>query len=245
VRQDTPTLGMDEKLSGVEAGPLLKDFMGKDYVTGRANLAAKMSARGIEPEAVKKSLNGSGNFSFENGQVKGINIGYLIRKAYALYKQQPVPDEEVEQTDFTALGGSFTAKDGVITTRDLSARSPLFQIAGKGSADLVKEKLDVRLDTTVVSSLKNAAKQSIDELKGVTIPVTIKGRFSDPKIGVDVASVLEARLKAEVEKKKKEAEAKAKARVEQEKKKLEEEKKKLEKELENKLEDKLKNMLKF
>lgn len=234
VRTDTPKLGMDEKLSGVEAGPLLKDFLGKDYVTGKANLAAKMTAAGIEPMAVRKSLNGSGNFSFENGQVKGVNIGHLLRKAYALYKKQPAPAEEVQQTDFTALKGSFTVKDGLVATSDLSARSPLFQIAGKGTANLASEKLDMRLDTTVVSDLKDAAKQNIDELKGVMVPVTIKGSFSDPKFGVDVGSVLKAKVQAEVDKKKQEAEEKAKQRIEEEKQKLQKE-----------LQDKLKNMLKF
>lgn len=234
VRTDTPTLGMNEKLSGVEAGPLLKDFLGKDYVTGKANLAAKMTAAGIEPQAIRKSLNGNGSFSFENGQIKGVNIGYLLRKAYALYKQQPAPAEEVQQTDFTALKGSFTAKNGLIATSDLSARSPLFQVAGKGTAHLVSEKLDMRLDTTVVSDLKNAAKQNIDELKGVIVPITIKGSFSDPKFGVDVGEVLKAKVQAEVEKKKKEVENKAQQRIEEEKQKLQ-----------KGLEDKLKNMLKF
>ncbi len=245
VRSDTPRLGMDEKLTGVEAGPLLKDFLGKDYVTGRANLAAKMTARGIDPMAVRKSLNGNGSFSFENGQVNGLNIGHLIRKGYALYKKQPAPKEEVKQTDFTALKGSFTVKNGLVRTRDLYARSPLFQVDGKGTAHLATEKLDMRLDTTVVSNMKSAANQNIDELKGVTIPVTIKGSFGDPKFGVDVGSVLKAKVDAEVQKKKqeaqaeldrkkKEAEAKAQKRIDEEKKKLE-----------KGVEDKLKDMLKF
>ncbi len=234
VREDTPTLGMDEKLTGVEAGPLLKDFLGKDYVTGKANLAAKMTARGIEPMAVRQSLNGNGRFSFENGQVKGVNIGYLIRKAYALYKKQPVPPEEVQETDFTDLGGSFTVKNGLVSTNDLSARSPLFKVDGKGTAHLVSEKLDMRLETTIVSDLKNAANQNIDELKGVTIPITIKGSFTDPRFGVDVESVLRAKAKAAVEKKKEEVEQKAKEQLEEKK-----------QELQKGLEEKFKNMLKF
>lgn len=234
VRSDKPALGMNEKLSGVEAGPLLKDFLGKDYVTGKANVAAKMTARGIEPAAIRGSLNGNGSFSFENGQLKGVNIGQLIRKAYALYKKQPAPAEEVQETDFTALSGSFTVKNGLVSTNDLSARSPLFKVAGKGTAHLVSEKLDMRLDTTVVSDLKDAANQNIDELKGVMVPITIKGSFSEPKFGVDVGSVLRARAEAAVEKKKEEVREKAKERIEEEKKKLQ-----------KGLEEKFKDMLKF
>ncbi len=180
VRGNTPALGMNEKLNGVEAGPL------------------------------------------------------LIRKAYALYKKQPVPAEEVQQTDFSSLSGSFAVENGLVATSDLSVRSPLFQVEGKGTADLVSEKLDMRLDTTVVASLKDAANQSIDELEGVMVPITIKGSFSEPRFGVDVASVLRAKADAVVEKKKEEVREKAKERVEEEKEKLQKQ-----------LEDKFKNMLKF
>lgn len=245
VRGDTPKLGMDEKLTGVQSGPLLKDFLGKDYVTGKANLAAKMSASGIEPMAIRRSLNGNGSVSFEQGQVKGINIGHLIRKGYALYKGQPAPAEETRETDFTDLRSSFTVKDGLVSTSDLSASSPLFRVDGKGTAHLVSEKLDMRLDTTVISDIKSAAGDSAGELKGVTIPVTIKGSFSEPKFGVDVSSVLKAKLDAEVDKqkaaaeaelerKKQEAEAEAKAKLDKEKEKLEE-----------KAKDKLKDLLRF
>jgi AsmA protein len=125
-------------------------------------------------------------------------------------------------------------KNGLVSTSDLAARSPLFKVAGKGTAHLVSEQLDMRLDTTVVSDLKNAANQSIDELKGVMVPITIKGSFSEPKFGVDLASVLRARVKAEVEKKKEEVKEQVQERVDEEKEKLE-----------KGLEDQLKNMLKF
>lgn len=245
VTKDTPRVAMDEKLSGVQSGPLLKDFLGKDYVTGTANLAAKMTAEGFDSMAIRKSLNGSGNFLFDNGQIKGMNIGQRIREAYALYKRQPKPSEEVKQTDFSRLAGSFTVKNGLVTTNDLSARSTLFQVDGKGSANLVNEKLDMRLDTKIVSDIRDATGERTGELTGEVIPVTIKGSFSEPDIGVDVASVLKAKAKAVIDKKKQEvqqkleqkkteAEEKAKQRVEEEKKKLQ-----------KGVEDKLKNMLKF
>lgn len=229
-----PLLSLDEKLNGLQSGPLLKDFMGKEYVTGEANLAAKMTARGLEPQAIRKTLNGNGSFKFANGTVNGINLGHLIRKAYALYKQQPAPKEEKKATDFADLSGSFTAKNGLISTSDLSARSPLFQVAGRGSADLVSEKLDLRLDTTIVSDIRDASGERTGEMGGEKVPVTIKGTFSEPKFGVDVASIFEAKAKAEVEKKKAEVKKQVDKRVDEEKKKLE-----------DKVQDKLKDMFKF
>ena len=221
VRQDTPRLGMDERLTGVQAGPLLKDFAGDDYISGVANLAVKMSAQGLDPEQVKRTLNGEGNFSFENGQIKGINVGHLIRQAYAAYKRQPSPVEEQRETDFTALRGNFTARNGLINISSLNARSPLFNVDGRGDVNLVSEALDLRIDTTIVGSLKDAANQEISELKGLKLPITVRGTFSNPRFGVDVESVLRARVEQAIEERKDEVRDRAKERIEEEKKKLE------------------------
>lgn len=234
VSGDTPRLSMDEKLKGVQSGPLLKDFMGKEYVTGEANMSAKMTARGLDAMAIRKTLNGSGRFQFANGTVNGINIGQMIRKAYAAYKKQPSPKDEQRSTDFANLSGSFLVKNGLVSTKDLSARSPLFQVAGKGTVNLPREKLDLRLDTTIVSDIRDATGQSMGDLRGEKIPVTIKGSFSDPKFGVDVGGVLEAKAKAALEKEKKKAEKKLKKEVDKKKKSLEKD-----------LQKKLEKMLKF
>jgi AsmA protein len=256
VRSETPKLAMDEKLSGVQAGPLLKDFLGKDYVTGKADVAAKLTTQGLEPDVIKKNLNGNGHFSFDNGQINGLNIGQRIREAYALYKKEPKPSEEQKQTDFSRLSGSFSITNGLVKTRDLSARSPLFQVDGKGQADLVKEKIDMRLDTTIVSDIRDATGRRTGELAGQVIPVTIKGSFSEPKIGVDVASVLKAKVKSAVDEKKREAQQKLEQRKREEQQKLEQQKREAEdkakqrldkkkQDLQKKLDDKLKDMLKF
>lgn len=230
-----PRLSMDEKLSGVQSGPLLKDFMGKAYVTGRADMQAKLTARGLDDKTVRKTLNGSGRFSFANGEVAGINIGQQLRSAYALYKKQPLPPAQEKKTDFNDLRGSFQVKNGVLTTSDLSASSPLFDVKGKGNVNLPTERLDLLLTTMVVSNIHDAMGEGGGELSGEKIPVTVKGTFSDPKIGVDLESMLKAKLEAKVEKKKQELKAKAKKKVEE----------KLEQKLEQQLGDKLKNMFKF
>ena len=204
VRQDTPKLSMDEQLLGVQAGPLLKDFMGDDYVSGKANLAIKITATGLQPDQVLATLNGNGSFSFEEGKVKGINIGHLLRQGYALYKRQDPPVEEQRHTDFTSLRGSFTIRDGVVQTTDLSARTPVFQIAGRGNVNLVEEALDLRLDTTIVSTLRDAANQTIDDLSGATIPITIRGSFEKPRFGVDVEGILRDKLQQSFDKEKQE-----------------------------------------
>ncbi len=227
VRGRTPISGMDEKLSGVQVGPLLKDFMGKEYVSGTANVSAKMTAHGLDPLAVRKSLNGQAAFSFTNGTVNGVNIGLLLRKAYAAYKKLPPPPDEAKKTDFAALSGTVKVVNGVVSNNDLSAKSPLLRIDGKGSANLVTETINYRVEAGVTGSMEGQGGKELSQLQGTPIPILITGTFSAPKFNVDLQAILDARLKQAVE---------------QERKKQEQ---RLRKNLENELQNKLKGMLKF
>lgn len=234
VRGDKPLLGLDEKLSGVQAGPLLKDFMGEEYVSGKANVTAKLTARGLEPSAVRKSLNGTASFSFENGAVKGINIAQLLRDGYSSYKKQPAAPERAKQTDFAEMRGSVTITDGLVKNNDLSVKSPLLRVEGKGNVHLVQESIDYRVDTKIVGSLEGEGGKSLDELKGLTIPIRIGGTFTTPKFSLDMGEVLSGKAKAVVEEKKQQAQEAVQQKADEQKKRLEEDAKK-----------KLKNLLKF
>lgn len=244
VRGATPLIGMDEKLAGVQAGPLLKDFMGKDYVTGTANVSAKLTARGIDPMDVRKSLNGNAAFSFTDGAVNGINIAQLIRNAYASYQKQPAPPDEVRSTDFAAISGTATLKDGLVTNTDLKANSPLFRVEGRGTAHLATEALDYLVRAAIVGTLEGQGGKALDDLKGLTIPLRITGSFAEPKFNVELGSLLDEKAKQAIEAEKKKAaaalEAEKKKAQEEMQKKLDAEKQKLQQDLQKQLQDAIK-----
>lgn len=223
VRGEVPVSSLDERLNGVQAGPLLKDFLGQERLTGKASLSAQLTMRGLDAASVRSSLNGQAAFRFEDGMVKGINVAQLIRKAYATYKNQPAPPEEAQQTDFSELKGTLHIKEGLVSNQDLSAKSPLLRVDGKGTAHLVSEAIDYRIDATVVGSLEGQGGKELAELKGLTVPLRIGGTFGAPKYSVDLAGLLEGRAKQAVEA----------------------EKKKLEQQLQKDVEQKLKGILKF
>lgn len=240
VRGAVPLIGMDEKLAGVQAGPLLKDFMGKDYVTGAANVSAKLTARGIDPMQVRRSLNGNAAFSFTNGAVNGINIAQLIRNAYASYQKQPAPPDEVRSTDFAAISGSVTLKDGLATNTDLKADSPLFRVEGRGTAHLATEKLDYLVRAAIVGTLEGQGGKELEELKGLTVPLRVSGSFTEPKFNVELGALLDEKAKQALEAEKKKAQAALAAEKKKAQQKLDAEKKKAKEDLQQKLKDALK-----
>jgi AsmA protein len=197
VRGDTPKLSLDESLNGVQVGPLLRDMTGKEEkLTGRAQMSARLTATGSAPEAIQKTLNGNASFAFTDGAVKGVNLAGLIRDAHAKLRGQPGSGGDApQQTDFASLSGTAKITNGVIDNRDLALKSPVFRVAGAGTADLPKQAVDYLVKASIVGSLQGQGGQEISELKGVTIPVRIKGSLTDPGYSVDVASLATEQVK--------------------------------------------------
>ena len=232
VRKDTPKLSFNEALNGVNVGPLLKDTLGKELVSGTANASAQLTATGAELDAIKKTLNGKAKFNFLNGAVKGVNIGQMIREANAKLNKKPKPPKTVNETDFAEMSGSVTIKNGIVRNKDLIMKSPLLRIHGKGNVDLPRQKIKYLVNTSIVESSEGQAGKELSELKSLTIPIKITGTFDNPKFSLDLGRVLQARAKKAVEKKKKQIKKKVDKKIKAEKKKLE---KKLEDELKKKL----------
>ena len=214
VRGERPKFDVNERLEGVQVGPLLADLLGKAHVTGTAFVDADLQGTGIEPEVVRKTLSGTAAFEFKNGAVQGINIAQMLRKAQAALGGGSAPEEGPQKTDFTELTGSVRIDQGVVRNDDLSAKSPLLRVDGAGQANLVKETVDYRVKTAVVGSLEGQGGKEMQELKGLTVPIRITGTFSQPKYDVELDEVLKAKAEQAVEEKKEELKEEAKRKLE-------------------------------
>ncbi len=202
VRGAQPKISLDEKLVDVQIGPLLKDYQGKDTLTGKTRAHIALTTGGQTAEALKKNLNGNLDFAFTDGAVKGFNLAALIRRAAAQIKGEPPPAEGgPNQTDFSEMTGTATIADGVISNRDLLAKSPLLRVQGEGTADLIGETLDYLLTAKVVGSLEGQGGKGLDEIKGVAIPVGISGAFAKPKFQVRLDKVLKETAGQEIKQK--------------------------------------------
>lgn len=209
VRRDTPRFAIDEKLTSIQAAPLLKDLMEDDIISGKGDISIKLASLGKNLEAIKQNLAGDAAFSFRDGAVKGVNLAQLIRSAKATLKGRPLPPEKSrQQTDFTEMSGTIQVKKGIARNADLKIRSPYFRISGEGQADLVREKVNYLLHARIVGTGIGQADKELDDLKGVDIPIRIKGPLAAPEFKVDkqfITNLLrnkaEKRLKKKLDKK--------------------------------------------
>lgn len=198
-RGDSLKLAVDENLQGVQAGPLLKDLTDNDRIAGTANANVKLNGSGKDIDAIKQSLNGNGAFSFTDGALKGINIAEAIRQAKAVLSGQKAAEtNEPVQTDFSSLKGTFTANEGIVNNQDLELMSPLLRVTGAGDIDLPREVIDYSVRVSIVGTAEGQGGKTLEDLKGVTIPVKITGSFDNPRPKVDLASVLKEQATGEI-----------------------------------------------
>ena len=200
-RKALPTYQFDKKLIGVNIRPLLMDAAEIDLLSGLASFEVKGSGASLIPDNLKKNLDAVGKFEVADGSLYGVNIPQMIRSAQQKLKGDLSADTKEElKTDFTSLTGSFTMKDAVVTNPDLAMAAPLIRLKGKGTANIASEALDYTLTTSVVGSLAGQGEAVDESLKGVDIPLTIKGTFQEPKFGIDTKALLEGQFKDEADK---------------------------------------------
>jgi len=193
VAQDIPTSSLNLKINNVQAQPLLKDVLEKEILQGSTNADINLSMRGDEPEQIKKTLNGEGFLKFNDGAIVGIDLAAMVRNvgsAFGLAKK----GGERPKTDFTELDFPYAIKNGAVNTPQSILKSPFIRVIATGTADLVKETLDFRVEPKAVASIKGQGDEN--QLKGVMVPVVVSGTFASPKFRPD----LSAATKQEIEK---------------------------------------------
>lgn len=237
---EIPVISVDEQVDNVQLTPLVKDILDVENVSGTARIGVTASARGETVGALRRNLNGKFDVAVKNGAIEGFNLWESIREAYAKLKGRSYDASKAPQrTEFADLSASGTIDEGLLRNDDLNAKLPFLRVAGKGEVDIAEATLDYTVEATVLKSPELSG--GIEELSDTVIPVRLTGPVTAPKVRPDVKGVLEAKAKEALQKKEQELRDEAKRR-EQElrdeaKRKADEEKKKVEDKLKDKLKD--------
>jgi AsmA protein len=104
--------------------------------------------------------------------------------------------EQKPKTDFAELKAPFTITNGVVSTPQTSLKSPLLRVMANGTADLVKETLNFRVEPKVVGTIKGQGDET--QRSGIMVPVLVTGSFSSPKFRPDLKSVAKQQLQEKV-----------------------------------------------
>lgn len=200
VRKTPATYIATSTIKGVKVQPLLVDVADNDKLEGTGNIDVNVKGSSLTPTGIKQNLVGTVAINFADGAVHGINVAQLIRENYAKFKGQSVEStKEVKKTDFSAMTATLKLNKGVVSTDDMKAQSPLLRVRGNGKANYLNETVDFTISTSIVGTLEGQGGKNIDELKDITIPINVSGKWSDPKFKLVFDDVLKQKAQKEID----------------------------------------------
>lgn len=199
-----PRWDWDIAMDGVQVKPLLADVNGPDAklsLSGIGSIHLKANTQGKNRDELLEQLNGQGEFSLKNGVINGIDINYFVQSADALLnKKSLTAPENLNQTSFDSLTGSFTVKEGDAKTEDMLLTSSAFLMRGQGNLNLLPQTIDLQLQIKSQNTLKTQWE----------IPVLVTGALGKPDVQLDMASINQMLTQKEFEKVKEKVREKAK-----------------------------------
>lgn len=213
------TYNVSTTLNDVQIRPLLTDAADLDILSGTTNFNFSGKGQGLTVTKIKQGLVGEGDFKLLDGELYGVNIPQEIRTLKAKITGQTLPtSDSVKKTDFASLTGDFTIDNGLVNNQKMLMLSPVMRLDGSGLVEIIKETLDYKLSISPLS--KTTEETDYTDLTGVTIPMLIKGSFTDPKISLDMENALQGQLKAKADALKAEAKEKVEAELDKQKEKI-------------------------
>jgi AsmA protein len=191
-----PRYDVQLALKQINAGPLLQDVAGKNYLSGTGDFTLNGNAAGKTVGEARKALNGNVALSLVKGAIEGFNLQKTVKQARAaLNGQAAADDNSPSRTEFSDLKGSGKITNGVLRTDALTAKGSSLSFNGAGAIDIGNEQIDYTLTTNVTGDNPDLA-----QLKGTPIPVKVTGPWSAPKVRVDLESIARQRGREEIKK---------------------------------------------
>lgn len=179
-------------LVGADAEKLFTALDISKEVTGSLALHGNLTARGDNLADIKKSALGNIKLHMNNGKLRKFSTlskVFSILNISQLLKFQ-LPDMVSGGMPYNEIKGSVSVKDGTISSQDLFIRSDAINISAIGSADIVKEELDITLGVQPLQTVDKIVNRipvvgwllTGNDKAFLTAYFEAKGKWSDPQV---------------------------------------------------------------
>ncbi|MDE4538906.1 AsmA family protein [Pseudomonas sp. ITEM 17296] len=216
VRPAVPQLGVNTKINRVPVEHFIK-AEGKEQtppVKGLLTLTSDLTATGNSQKALVDTLNGSANFTINDGVLVNANLEQQLCQAIATLNRKTLSGEpRGKDTPFEELRGSLVVRNGVASNPDLKARIPGLTVNGHGDLDLRVLGMDYNVGVVVEGdqrAMPDPACQVNERYVGVEVPLRCRGplelgakacRLDQDGLGKVAAKLAGNRLKDKIDEK--------------------------------------------
>ena len=175
--------------------PFLKfsQFAGgeKRLVSGELSATGTVQGHGGNPRGVLHTLNGQVEVVIKQGRIqKGTVVPKILMILNLPMLLQGKVDLARDGMPFDKITGSFSVRDGVVTSENIVMDSPVIKLTGAGDYDLTTDQLDAVMAVSPLGSYSQFLKSIplfgklfVGERKGIdTALFEVKGPLQDPEV---------------------------------------------------------------
>lgn len=202
-------LTIKPQVSNVQAGQLLNDLMGSEYMTGLGSFNANLQIDQPFTEKPLKTAHGTINYQLKDGDIAGIDVFDIVQNSLSLLnKQQVKPQKDELKTEFGLMEFAADVEQGILTSNKLAITSPYFKLDGKVQIDLDGQTINGSIKPMLLNIPEGVLDDKYQKLLNVPIPVKLKGSLTAPSISIDVKELILQTQKDKIDKKKDELKGK-------------------------------------
>ncbi len=179
IEKDRLTTHLLLHVENMQAGPLLKDIVEREYVKGESDIDVDLTSFGVTDDDIVKNLDGKCRVRVRNGSFKfsGYDVASTSEPIGSENMGQVGKSQRQSRTVFQKAMVDFTVKKGVFNVDKFRVESPpLLQSYGSGWFNLP--------DDTIKLSVRN------DFLAVPSVTLDIVGKLSDPEVKVPKGKIV-------------------------------------------------------
>jgi len=171
-----PTVQLAPVFDLESLGKALRPWGMDRFLTGSGVLDLSLNARGLDVQSILGSLDGSGEYDFRDGSIKGLNFSGMV---------EGLASRNIAEAARAGVGGvtEFNAMQGAVSIEDGTIRLPGMQI--------VTDTLGINGDVSLnLGDFGLGGQLRMEGERLDRIPIALEGTLLEPKLVPDVGEAL-------------------------------------------------------
>jgi len=196
VRKGMAKAEFQPRLENIEIGTILKAFNYPIALTGNLTMAGDFSGDKIDAEAFRRSWQGTAHVDLKDTRMEGLNFQQLVQQAVERSSSVKASESYDSATRLDSFTSDLTLNNGQLKLDDMQGQSPLLNLTGAGTMDLVQETTETRFNVRVLAGWEGEGKL-VDLLKETAIPLTVYGKWQELNYSLQVDQIMRKHLQDE------------------------------------------------
>lgn len=202
---ETEKLQLTHAMQDFQAGGLLTDLIGTEYLTGLGQLNANIKIDQPFSDRPFKTANGSISYQLTDGDIVGIDVFQIMQQSLSLLNKSDAVDANSDlKTAFGLMEIQADVTDGILKTNTLKLSSPYFNLSGQVEIDLDQQTIKGTIKPMLTNIPEGILDKNFEKLLNIKIPVSLKGSLLEPDVSIDVAKLILESQKSKIDEKKEE-----------------------------------------